>query len=145
LTFLCVGGVGRDDGNWPGGARQWPICTSCAAASILRSSENCSVIVTCCPTSDCEFIESTPAIVENCFSSGVATAEAIVSGLAPGRLRLNLDSREIDVRQRVDGQQPVTDDPEDQDAGHDQQRHHRPANEERGDVQGAPTPPEGAQ
>ena len=25
-----------------------------------------------------------PAIVENCFSSGVATAEAIVSGLAPG-------------------------------------------------------------
>ena len=25
-----------------------------------------------------------PAMVENCFSSGVATAEAIVSGLAPG-------------------------------------------------------------
>ena len=31
-------------------------------------------------------IESTPAMMENCFSSGVATAEAIVSGLAPGRL-----------------------------------------------------------
>ena len=29
-----------------------------------------------------------PAIVENCFSSGVATAAAIVSGLAPGRLAL---------------------------------------------------------
>ena len=29
---------------------------------------------------------SMPAIVENCFSSGVATADAIVSGLAPGRL-----------------------------------------------------------
>ena len=29
-----------------------------------------------------------PAIVENCFSSGVATDEAIVSGLAPGRLAL---------------------------------------------------------
>jgi hypothetical protein len=27
-----------------------------------------------------------PAIVENCRSRGVATAEAIVSGLAPGRL-----------------------------------------------------------
>ena len=27
-----------------------------------------------------------PAIVENCCSSGVATAEAIVSGVAPGRL-----------------------------------------------------------
>ena len=33
-----------------------------------------------------EFIESMPAIVENCFSSGVATEAAIVSGLAPGRL-----------------------------------------------------------
>ena len=29
-----------------------------------------------------------PAIVENCFSSGVATDEAIVSGLAPGRFAL---------------------------------------------------------
>jgi hypothetical protein len=27
-----------------------------------------------------------PAIVENCFSSGVATDEAIVSGLAPGKV-----------------------------------------------------------
>jgi hypothetical protein len=33
-----------------------------------------------------EDITSSPSIVENCFSSGVATAEAIVSGLAPGRL-----------------------------------------------------------
>ena len=32
-----------------------------------------------------EVIESMPAIVENCFSSGVATAEAIVSGSAPER------------------------------------------------------------
>ena len=31
---------------------------------------------------------STPGMVENCFSSGVATAEAMVSGLAPGRLAL---------------------------------------------------------
>ena len=31
-----------------------------------------------------EFIESSPAIVENCFSSGVATAAAIESGFAPG-------------------------------------------------------------
>ena len=31
-----------------------------------------------------DVIESMPAIVVNCFSSGVATAEAIVSGLAPG-------------------------------------------------------------
>src|SRR5215468_10677223 len=31
-----------------------------------------------------EVIESMPAMVENCFSRGVATEEAIVSGLAPG-------------------------------------------------------------
>ena len=33
---------------------------------------------------------SMPAIVENCFSSGVATAAAIVSGLAPGSEALTL-------------------------------------------------------
>ncbi len=33
-----------------------------------------------------ELIEFSPAMVANCFSSGSATAEAIVSGLAPGRL-----------------------------------------------------------
>ena len=33
-----------------------------------------------------ELMLSTPAMVENCFSRGVATAEAIVSGFAPGRL-----------------------------------------------------------
>ena len=36
---------------------------------------------------DEEVIESTPAMVENCFSSGVATAEAIVSGSAPASRR----------------------------------------------------------
>ena len=51
---------------------------------MLRSSANWIVIVVA-PLVDTEVIESMPAIVENCFSSGVATAEAIVSGLAPGR------------------------------------------------------------
>ena len=32
-----------------------------------------------------ELMESTPAMVENSFSSGVATDDAMVSGLAPGR------------------------------------------------------------
>src|SRR3954469_24187229 len=40
------------------------------------------------PTPDDDVMLSMPAIVENCFSSGVATADAIVSGLAPGRLAL---------------------------------------------------------
>jgi len=48
-----------------------------------------------------EVIESRPAIVENCFSSGVATEDAIVSGLAPGSDALTTDRREIDVRQIV--------------------------------------------
>ena len=51
--------------------------------SRLRS--NCSVmLVLPCPLF--ELIDVTPAIVENCFSSGVATEAAIVDGLAPGRL-----------------------------------------------------------
>jgi sugar/nucleoside kinase (ribokinase family) len=54
---------------------------------MLRSSANWSVIwVTPWPLT--EYMESTPAMVENCFSSGVATAEAIVSGLAPGNSAL---------------------------------------------------------
>src|SRR5215475_12763708 len=52
---------------------------------MLRSSANCIVIVDW-PVVETEFIESMAAIVENCFSSGVATADAIVSGLAPGNV-----------------------------------------------------------
>ena len=59
--------------------------TSCAAASRLRLKLNCRVIwVKPCELE--EVIESRPAMVENCFSKGIATAEAIVSGVAPGRL-----------------------------------------------------------
>ena len=59
------------------------VCTSCAPASMLRSSVNCTVIDVL-PSALVETMLSMPAMVENCFSSGVATAEAIVSGLAPG-------------------------------------------------------------
>src|SRR3954468_10186450 len=64
----------------------WEIaaCTSAAAASMLRSSENWMVIDVEPSWLD-DVMLSIPAIVENCFSSGVATAAAIVSGLAPGR------------------------------------------------------------
>jgi hypothetical protein len=37
-----------------------------------------------------ELMASSPAMVENCFSSGVATADAMVSGLAPARLARTL-------------------------------------------------------
>src|SRR6266850_1945202 len=82
LTLRCVGGVGIDEGS-ERAAAAIADCTSCAAASILRSSENCMVIVAM-PSVDEEVIVSMPAMVENCFSNGVATAEAIVSGFAPG-------------------------------------------------------------
>ncbi len=52
-----------------------------------RSRSNCSVIDVL-PVPFVELIDEMPAIAENCFSSGVATADAIVSGLAPGRLAL---------------------------------------------------------
>ena len=64
--------------------RVWAMaaCTSCAAASMSRSRLKVSTIVVD-PWLDEEVIESMPAIVVNCFSSGVATAEAIVCGSAP--------------------------------------------------------------
>ena len=58
--------------------------TSWAAASMSRSRENWRVIWDT-PSMLLEVIVSRPAIVENCFSRGVATDAAMVSGLAPGR------------------------------------------------------------
>ena len=76
--FGICGGICRD-------AAEIADCTSCAAASILRSSSNCRVIeVAPCVLDD--VIEEMPAMVENWLSSGVATADAMVSGSAPGRL-----------------------------------------------------------
>src|SRR5271169_6015569 len=43
------------------------------------------MVMPVCPRELVDVIESMPAMVENCFSSGVATEDAIVSGLAPGR------------------------------------------------------------
>jgi hypothetical protein len=58
--------------------------TSCAAASRLRESANCSVTWVE-PSIERDVIESRPAMVENWRSRGVATDAAIVSGEAPGR------------------------------------------------------------
>ena len=60
-------------------------CTSMAAPSMLRFRSNSSVIWVA-PSELIEVIDSMPAMVENWFSSGVATEAAMVSGLAPGRL-----------------------------------------------------------
>ncbi len=61
--------------------------TSCAAASILRSSANLRVMIET-PWPLVEVMESRPAMVENSRSSGVATALAMVSGLAPGKFEV---------------------------------------------------------
>src|SRR5262249_14297818 len=73
----------------PGGSRgaaaEIAAWTSWAAASMFLSRVKTTVIWVM-PRALAEVIESMPAIVENCRSRTVATAEAIVSGLAPGRL-----------------------------------------------------------
>jgi len=56
---------------------------------MLRSAANSSVIEVL-PSVLLELIVTSPAIVENCFSSGSATEDAIVSGLAPGSDALTL-------------------------------------------------------
>ena len=58
-------------------------CTSCAAASTLRSSANW-IVIEVLPCVFDELMDRTPAIVENSRSSGVAIEDAIVSGFAPG-------------------------------------------------------------
>src|SRR5436309_8824123 len=69
-------------GSWPAAAAM-AACTSRAAPLMSRARSNCSVIVVA-PRNDVDVISVTPAILPNWRSSGVATAEAIVSGLAPG-------------------------------------------------------------
>ena len=60
-------------------------CTSRAAALISRDRSNCSVIrVEPCELFD--VISVMPAMLPSARSSGVATLDAMVSGLAPGRL-----------------------------------------------------------
>src|SRR5262249_6749994 len=58
-------------------------CTSCAAASMLRSRSNCSVIEVE-PSVLVDVIWVTPEICPNRRSSGCATVAAMTSGLAPG-------------------------------------------------------------
>ena len=82
LVFRNEGGDGMSVGKRRCTAAM-AACTSCAAASMLRSKANCRVICVL-PVPLVDVIESTPAIVENCCSRIVATALAMVSGVAPG-------------------------------------------------------------
>src|SRR6266699_3515989 len=86
LTLRQFGLLGRLAGNCPRAALM-AACTSRAAASILRPRSNCSVIDVL-PRKLVDVISVSPAMRPNWRSSGVATEEAMVSGLAPGRAAL---------------------------------------------------------
>src|SRR5215471_57964 len=84
FTFRYEGLLGRLAGSWPRAALM-AACTSRAAASMLRFRSNW-IVMQVEPRVDVEVISVIPAIRPNWRSRGVATEEAIVSGLAPGRL-----------------------------------------------------------
>src|SRR5262245_49163054 len=107
LTFWYDGGAGICDGSCRE-VRAIIDCTSAAAASMSRLRLNCSVIDVK-PSELDELIESSPAMVANCFSSGSATADAIVSGLAPGKLACTriVESRPPADRSRAAGGTPL--------------------------------------
>ena len=82
LVLRKVGGFGMSFGSCPPAALI-ASSTSFAAASMLRLRSNCSVIWLV-PITLTEVICDRPGICPNWVSSGVATAVAIVCGLAPG-------------------------------------------------------------
>src|SRR5215470_3034828 len=86
LNFLQVGLLGRFAGSCPRAALI-AACTSRAAASMFRSRSNC-IVIWVFPVLLCDVISVIPAILPKLRSSGVVTADAIVSGLAPGRFAL---------------------------------------------------------
>jgi hypothetical protein len=78
------GGRGICGGSWRA-ARAIIDCTSCAAASMSAVQRELQRDVgAALRARRVHRVEA--GMVENCFSSGSATADAIVSGLAPGRL-----------------------------------------------------------
>ena len=79
-------------------------------------------------------MESRPAIVENCRSRGVATADAMVSGLAPGRLAVTWIVGKSTFGRSLTGRSLYAAYPEDQDGHHDQCGHDRPADEKLRDI-----------
>src|SRR6476620_7352911 len=84
FTFRKLGGIVISIGR-----RRWAIvsavCTSSAAASILRFRSNW-MVMTLVPCDEFDDIEKMPAIVDNWRSMMPATEAAIVSALAPGNV-----------------------------------------------------------
>src|SRR5262245_28334648 len=82
LNLRNDGGAGMPAGS-SGIAAAIAVSTSTAALSMSRLKSNCSVTLVL-PVELDEVISSMPAIVVNCRSSGLATADASVAGSPPG-------------------------------------------------------------
>ncbi len=82
LPFFHVGMLGMSAGRRPAAALI-AACTSCAATSMFFVSSNC-IVIDVAPSELLDVISRVPGTPLSCTSSGVATADAIVSGLAPG-------------------------------------------------------------
>src|ERR1700722_18388569 len=88
FTFRYVGLLGRLVGRYPRAALM-AASTSRAAALMSRFNSNCSVMPVP-PNVLVEVISVIAAIRPNWRSRGVATDDAMVSGLAPGRFACTL-------------------------------------------------------
>src|SRR5580693_4130040 len=86
LTWRMDGCAGRLVGSWALAALI-AACTCWNSLVMLWPSWNWMVTLVA-PSELTEVIWLMPGISENCRSRGVATLEAMVSGLAPGRLAL---------------------------------------------------------
>ena len=82
LTFRYVGLLGMLAGRFARAALM-AACTSRAAPSMFRVKSNC-IVIEVEPRSLAEVISVTPAMWPSCRSSGAATEDAMISGLAPG-------------------------------------------------------------
>jgi hypothetical protein len=140
LTFWYDGGDGICGGSCRD-ARPIIDCTSCAAASMLRLKSNWSVMsVPPCVLDELMLVR--PGMAANCFSSGSATDDAIVSGTGAGQRRRHADGREVHARQVGDRQLLVRQRAEHQDAENQQGRRNRAGDEDRRQVHGVPQSPE---
>jgi hypothetical protein len=100
---------------------------------MFRFKSNCSVIEVEPSVLD-EVISFTPAMWPSCRSSGAATDDAMISGLAPGSDAPTLMVGKIHLRQGRHGQLQVSDGPRQGNGRGQQRRAHGPANEGRGNV-----------
>ena len=89
------------------------------------------------PSELCDVICVTPAIWPNWRSSGAATEVAMVSALAPGKRRGDLDGRKVDLRQRRHRQERKRHNADERQRRHHERGRDRPADEGFRDVHGA--------